>query len=364
MRILDRYILREFIRGFFLSLFALIFIHIVVEMFEQISMFIDRNVGMLKVLEYYLYELPSAVTFLSPIAILIACFISVGSLSKHFELVAIRGAGISPLRIVLPLSIAGCVITLSMFILGETLIPISLSAKEQFKREEIRGLPPKRVGIARDVYFVGEENRFYKIDYVDGSTSTVKGITIYKFSDDMRLVERIDARSGRYGQFFWVFYDGVLRRWNGRDDKISIYEQVFDTLRVDWLKEGIEMLLVERKKPETMNYRELQRYIEFRRRSGYDVTEELSDLYYKISYHFINLIIILIGVPLATKVRTSGLVFGFAIAMLSSFLYWGITQLGRALGRAGFFSPALGSWLPNIIFAIVGGLLLYDMLRR
>lgn len=362
MRILDKYILKEFIKGFLLCLVALIFVYIIVDLFDHISRFIDKDVGVFGVLQYYTYELPSAVNLLCPIAILVACFVSIGNMSRHFELVAIRGSGVNPLRITLPLIILGCIVMICMFFSGQTLVPRSLEAKEKFKREKINKLPPKRVGSARNVYFVGENNRFYKIDFVDGSNNTVRGITVYTFSDDMRLSERIDAKSGKYKKPIWIFYGGIIRRWGNTDNLEWAFR--FDTLKVDWLREGICMLLQERKRPETMNYAELKRYIDFRRRGGYDVTGELSDLYYMISYQFINLIIILLGVPLAIKVRTSGLILGFAVAMFSSFLYWGFTQLGRAFGRAGVISPALGSWLPNIIFAVAGTVLIVDSIRR
>ncbi len=362
MRILDKYILKEFIKGLFLALIALIFIYIIVDLFDHISRFIDRDIGILGILQYYIYELPSAINLLCPIAILIACFVSVGNMSRHFELVAIKGSGVNPFRITLPLIILGCIIMIFMFGLGQTLIPMSLEAKEKFKREKINKLPPKRVGRARDVYFVGEDNRFYKIGFIDGSSSTVRDITVYTFLDDMRLIERIDAESGKYAKPLWIFHRGIIRRWNSTDNTEWAFR--FDTLEVDWLKEGVDVLLQERKKPETMNYIKLRKYIDFRQRGGYDVTGELSDLYYMISYQFINLIIILIGVPLAEKVRTSGLILGFAVAMFSSFLYWGFTQLGRAFGRAGIITPALGSWLPNIIFAIAGAVLIIDNIRR
>ena len=362
MYILDRYILKEFIKGLFLCLVALIFVYIVVDLFDHISRFIDKGVGIFGILQYYIYELPSAINLLCPMAILIACFVSVGNMSRHFELVAIRGSGISSFRITLPLVVLGCIITICMFIAGQTLVPRSLEAKEKFKREKIDKLPLKKVRSTRNVYFVGEDNRFYKIDFVDGSNNTVRGITVYTFLDDMRLVERIDAESGTYERPVWIFHRGIIRRWDKTDN--TEWASKFDSIKVDWLKEGVDAFLQERKKPETMNYIELRRYIDFRRRGGYDVTGELSDLYYMISYQFINLIIILLGVPLAEKVRTSGLMLGFAVAMFSSFLYWGFTQLGRAFGKAGIISPALGSWLPNIIFAIAGAMLIIDNVRR
>ncbi len=362
MSILDRYISKEFIKGFIICLASLIFVYIIIELFENISKFVDKDIGIFGILKYYTYELPNAINILCPIALLVACFVSIGNMSRHFELVAIRGAGINPLRIMIPLIAIGCIVVILMFILSQTLMPRSLEAKERFKREVINKLPPKRAAIARDVYFVGEENRFYKIDFVDGSNNTVKGITIYNFSSDMRLLKRIDAESGLYKKPVWTFFNGVIRSW----DESSAIEvaQEFDTLEVDWLREGVKMLLQERKKPVTMNYLELKRYIDFRKRGGYDVTGELSDLYYMISYQFINLIIILIGVPLAGRVRTSGFILGFAIAMFSSFLYWGFTQLGRAFGRASIISPTLGSWFPNIIFAIAGAVLIIDNMRR
>lgn len=362
MGILNRYILKEFIKGMIICLLVILFVYIIVELFENISKFVDKGVGLYDILRYYTYEIPEALNLVFPISLLIACFISIGSMSKNFELVAIRASGINPARIISPLIVLGFIVVIVMFFVSQTILPRSMQAEERFKREVIDKLPPKKTSVAKDVYFVGEGNRLYHINLIDGSDNSVKGVIIYTFSSEMSLVERIDAKAGVYREPFWVFYNGVIRRWNGGDEKEVTLR--FDTLKVDWLKEGIAELLQERKKPETMNYLELRRYIDFRRRGGYDVTGELSDLYYMISYQFINLIIILIGVPLASKVRTSSFALGLAIAMLSSFLYWGFTQLGRAFGKAGIISPALGSWLPNLIFALAGAVLIMDNVRR
>lgn len=104
---------------------------------------------------------------------------------------------------------------------------------------------------------------------------------------------------------------------------------------------------------------ELRNYIKNLNRQGEDSSGSVVDFYLRIAFPFMNLMVILLGFPLASKVRTLGFVLGFAIALFSSFVYWGLAQVAKAFGHAGIMPPFFAAFMPDMVFLVVGAGLFY-----
>ena len=98
----------------------------------------------------------------------------------------------------------------------------------------------------------------------------------------------------------------------------------------------------------------VKEYIKRFESSGYKPTKELVDLYGKISYPFINFVIILIGIPFALRHTRGGTLMYIGMGMGIGFIFYGFMAINTALGKAGVLPPFLSAWLPNIIFCICG----------
>lgn len=355
MKIVDRYILSEFIRGFLISLVGLLVIYIIVDMFEHISKFVDNEVPVLGIIQYYVYQIPWIIgTTLSPIACLLGCFISVGNLSMHFELAAFRFSGMSSYR--LCLSLLGVGVVLSTLILGmnETLSPITNQKEIDLERSKIQKHSNPYVVPSKGIYYSGEDNKFYHIKFIDPRKGIVTGLTIYEFMPDYSVKSRIDAPRAVWQKNKWHLFDGSIKLF-----KPNSFEQIdFDSLILNLSETPLDFVK-ESKPTMAMGFPEFKRYISKMQRSGEDVTKQMVDLYTRLSFPFMNLIVILLGFPLASKVRNIGFIIGFAIALFVSFMYWGLMQLAKALGQANRLSPIIASVLPNIVFLVAATVLIW-----
>ena len=103
-----------------------------------------------------------------------------------------------------------------------------------------------------------------------------------------------------------------------------------------------------------MNFIELKQYIDRVRREGGKANNYIADLYFKISYPMINLIVVLLGIALTTKVGKRGLARVFGVGLLICFAYYIFTKLGLAFGHSGELHPFVAAWLGNIVFLILG----------
>ena len=103
---------------------------------------------------------------------------------------------------------------------------------------------------------------------------------------------------------------------------------------------------------QTNTYR-LSRYLRRMKRAGEHVNKEEVEFNYRFSDAFIGLIVVLLGLPLSTRLRKGGVMLGLGLGLLFSFLFWGMIQVSKAFGYVGALNPVLSAWLPNISFGIV-----------
>ncbi|MBI4721971.1 MAG: LptF/LptG family permease [Candidatus Stahlbacteria bacterium] len=355
MKIADRYIMKEFVRGLFISLVGLLVIYIIVDVFEQISKFVDNGVSVYVIMQYYIYQIPWIIgTTLSPIACMLGCFISIGTLSRHFELAAFRFSGASAYRLSLPIFGIGIVFSVLVLVVNETLSPLLSQKKIELESERINKRPKVSIVPSRNIYYTGEDNKFYHIKYIDPRQGVIQGLTIYEFGVDYSIKRRSDAVRAVWDGRDWTLIKGSIKVFNPD----AFAEMTFDSL-VLGLKEAPLDLVKEVKSPLGMGFFEFRRYINKMQRGGEDVNKELVDLWTRLSFPFMNLIVLLLGFPLASRVRNTGFIIGFAIALFVSFLYWGFMQLAKAFGHSGLLSPAVASIMPNLIFFVGAAVLIW-----
>jgi lipopolysaccharide export system permease protein len=359
VHILDRYVTTEFLRGVLLSLIAFILIYVIVDLFEDLDMFIDRQVSPPIVGLFYVYQIPNITVLMLPVALLLACFLSIGMMERHNELVVLKASGIGPLRFLLPLFITGLAICLVVITINELVVPLANRRKAELEHTEIEKRPPTDDLVRRDFDYFGTKGHTYHASIYDARVKTLKDVTITTYRDG-RVSQRLDSSEAFWKEGHWLFRDGIHRTFRPDGREITVR---FDTLSLHELEERPEDFVRPQRDPEEMNYRELREHILRIRRSGEDPSKELVDLYLKFAFPFANLIIVIFGAPLAANIRRSGVATGVGVSLLICFIYWGFIQTARALGHNGSLPPGLAAWLPNGLFGGSSLLLLWRTRR-
>ena len=83
-----------------------------------------------------------------------------------------------------------------------------------------------------------------------------------------------------------------------------------------------------------------------------------------MAFPLINFIVILIGAPVATRLRATSAALGFGLSVTISFAYYAFMQSGKALGHNGALPPYLAAWLGDIVFGAVGVVMMFRAQRR
>lgn len=351
MKILDKYFLKEFLKALFFILIAFIFIFIIVDLFDDLSKFIEKKVEIFDIFLFYFYQIPSIAVLVFPVAALLSLFFSLGMMAKNFEILALKANGISLYRIFSTFLVAGLVMSIFVFFVNEIVVPYANEEVRQFKRTKINKLPVIDYRFQNNLFYLGKNGYTYSIKTYDGRKKEMRRVSVLKFNEHHKLVRRIDAKSAVWKNSAWEFRDGYERVFT---DTLNQEVITFTSKEFPELKEKPEDFSRRIKALDEMNYSEVKAYVKKLKKTGKDPSKALVELYTKISFPFVTFIIIILGAPLSADSRRSGIAFGFGFSLLISFIYWGCLQISKAYGIKGNVPPALASWLPNIIFAVIG----------
>lgn len=360
MKIIDRYMIREFLKAMLLALVSFVLLFILVDVFEKLDIFIDAKAKLWMVALFYLYQIPYILVLTLPVAMLLASMGTISQMSRNYEIVALKSSGISLNRIFMPLLLLGLLISLLVLGFGETVVPFTNQKRGNLERQDIRKRSLFFEAVRTNLYYAGTEGRFYFIKKYDVTKATMDSVVIWQMDSLNRLALRVDAPKGSWVTDHWELQGikgvPIVQR---RFISDQIQEDSLQFLALTDFQETPESFTKRVLLPDEMNFAQLARYIDALRRSGGDAHRYVVDLYFKLSFPFANFIILLFGLPILSNSRKSGATLSFSLSLLVCFVFWGILQTGRALGHNASLMPVVAAWLPNLIFGALGLYILY-----
>lgn len=357
MKTLTRYFLWEFTKPFIISLMGFAVLILIFYILNDINFIIHYKPGIWLALKYFILQLPALLIVIAPIAILFAVLFSLSRLSRNSELIAMRAGGVNIFFVAVPLSLVGFFIFIACLLFNEIAVPKANKMLDHTKFVEIEGLPEPTANKYREnISMIGGEGQFYNIGTFDGTRDILTDILILEFSSHAQLTVRVDAKSAKYESGHWYFYDGYRRTFDETGAEVTA--EPFDRMLMD-IPESPEDFLKEQKELRELNLLELIAYIKQLKRNGSDYHKEMVDLQIKIARPFGCIILALLGIPWGWNMRKfSGVVMSFGVCLGIAFFYIGGMQLGQKLGETGVLSPFFSVWMMNILFMVIGPLLL------
>ena len=363
---LDRYLLREWLRVFLVTLIGFPILVIVIDLTDKLDQYLSRGVARSAVALSYVYDLPEKMFMVLPVAVLFATVFTVGALGRHSELTAAKASGISFHRLVRPLFLAAGAAVLAGLLLGEV-APVATT-----RRLEMLGEKAIRSTTSRfNFVYRSDRGWVYAIRSLDLRIREMSDVLLERegtgpayptiilaaqravYADTGKAALKVPAA----GAAPWTLQRGTLRYLAGSQPGGEVAFE-FDSLRSRTLRERPVDLLAEPKSPDEMRYAELRRYIEALTRSGSNAKKLQVELALKIAIPFICLLITFFGAPLAISTPKSGAAWGVAASLATTFIVLLMFQLAKAIGSGGVLPPLLAAWAPNILVGVAAVYLL------
>ena len=355
MRIVDRYLINLIIKIFLSTILIFCFLYILIDMATNLDDFIKQNVPFNVLLEYYKSFLPIILAQTSPIGCLIACLLAFSHANSNNEIIVLRSGGLGFWQITNPAIDFGLVVSVLIFWINERFVPQATSASENIQQEAMV-LPSdasKKKEPITNLTFYGLKNRLFFIDQYDPIDNTLKGVTIIGHDDQQQIKEKLVALTGKWTGIAWKFYKCQITSFTIPGDTTTETIAYVDEKLMD-IKETPQDFLRQRLNINSMNIRELHRYIQRFSKSGAQkaLNNMRVDFHQKIAFPFGNFIILLVGLPLAlmTQRRKAMTFTSLGIAIGIGFLFYVTNAIGLALGKGGLFAPILAAWLAPLIF--------------
>lgn len=345
MKIFTKYMTEKFLGPFLFGLGTFALLVFLGDLFDKMNKLTTSLASPGVIMEYLLLQVPYWTIRIVPVATLLAALFTVTGFVSSGEFVAVQAAGFSARRMFRPLLWMSVLIGVCSFAAQETILPASFSRSQDLWRYEIH---PER-GAHRDAIYVVGRDRILTASQFLTQEGRLERVVMDDYTS-RGLRRQLDARMAHWDpkKGLWRFEDGVERSFDAETGEVAS-EVSFESMDSD-LTTPPKRLKPRKQKIDTMSIFQLRKHIERLKRLGRPTHRARTGMHAKFAYPFTNLILCALGIGVALRMRHVGRPFVFASALIVSFFYIWLIEVGWHLGKAGRLSPIFASWIANVCF--------------
>jgi len=357
--LLNRYLFKLFTKNLLLVLSGFCSIYLLVDFFERIDNFMEKNLPFSLAAKYFFLKTPLIVEQLMPVSIMLAGIIAIGLLHHNRELLSLQAAGISVARTIRPTVVAAFFFILLGLASSQWLVPATQSTVNRIWFQDVKNLFP--TGILRSglVYYRGSQG-FYTMGLPSGEDrNTFAPFSYVKWNKSFDFERLLVAQKAGWQNGAWLLSNGIEKRPAGDGQQIQAFKEERVTL-----PEGPDVLLAPPYKEETMSLTNL--YDQMFSGNQQERKNASLKLQEKISYIFLGIPLLLIGLPVLLVIcrkMKKDLSLAIPISCLLSFIVWGIWGVLQSLAKTGYLPVFLAAWLIHMVF-IASGIMSLRRLSR
>ena len=365
MSLLHRYVLRRFIYCYVSSASGLIGIFLVADFFERVDEFVRRDMPYSDLIFYYICKIPSVAFYMAPQAVLFATVVTLAVLARDNEITAMKAGGIGVVGITLPIIGASFVIALLVLASNEYVVPVATKKMNHIYKVKVQGHSLygdtyiEAGSRATKVWFVARDKAVWNVRWFDPEEEKMNDVIIVYRLDNGAIQKRVDAKEVIWRGTHWEFMDGFIWTFDHEGQGTTEYfeKKIFPVSETP--NDLVKNIVIH---TDEMSLRELYKEIQEMMLEGKDTLKNRVELYHKISYPFISVVLALLAIPLSLRSsRHGGVLFCFGINLAMGFVFSFLYAMGISLGFGGFFSPLFAAWGPFLLFSSLGFYLLFTL---
>jgi len=354
MGTLERYLLRRFLVFLGASLLLLSMAVLVAEMLLNLDEIVEASGAGAGAIVYLLLKLPADYMWaLIPISSFIGAFAALGTMARSMELTAAKAAGASPLRLCVPVLLAGLAISLLGFVTTETLGVEATSTWQRLYRDQ-----SERISFSRGSFWYHSGDLVYNVRRANPDSRTLDDVQIFQLDDRGRLVQSIQAREARIeSNRVWRLRDTAVRRF---DPDAPLEPPRFERTpeRLFELAEPGDTALLDAN-PSALSLPDLREYLSEQSFEGAHVTRLRAHMYQRMADPFVAFLFALMALPLGMRVeetRSLALPAVLGVGVVAAF--WVTRSVAATLAGEGALPAPLVPWLVLAIFGAAGAVAL------
>jgi len=357
VRLLDRYVIRNFLQVYCYCIAGFISIWLIFDVSDNISMFIDQHVPLSLVARYYATQIPQVLIILLPVSLLLSLLFALGRMSRANEIVSMLTAGVSLPRVLLPLIGIGLLTVAATMALNYSLAPHAELARKTFL-SEAQSRPGRY--IQGQIFRNRTDLRTWFIQNFLQRTNTFNNVQVLQQDANDNIVTNYIASR--------AFFRPETKAWELENAKVVHYdhsgniveEHIYPSLKIEHWSETPFRLGSANERAEFLSLPELREYLRFNADFPHTLLAPFrTHLQYRLALPWTCLVVVCIAAPLGIGYSRRGVLSSVAAAVILVFSMNFLVHLFLALGEGDRVPAWIAAWTPNIVFAAIGLYLLY-----
>lgn len=385
MKVLYRQTIKDFIGPFALAVVVMAGILLMDKIFLLIDLLVRKGVNFIVVSELMFYSLPFVISFSIPIGVLIASVMVFGRITHDNELIAIRSAGINPIRLLYPFIFLIAFITLLMVYFNGYILPEASHRARNLITDIAQKKPSIR--IYEGVFLEDFPGYIIYLGSIDDRTGRISDVTIWEQktrgeppilikSKSGKISTSVDARyfifeldAGEISELIGedkyrhlsfeqhqinleIDLDFIRRERKYRSNREMVYNDLYQ--RIYALKQEKktierEINLIKKNPLNEVTRYHLEDYESKLRYKRNEYNRFATEIEKRYALAFSCVIFLFFGAGLGMFLKRSGLGTGFIIGLLFFAGYYILFIAGEEFSQSGRVIPFIGVWFGNLI---------------
>jgi LPS export ABC transporter permease LptG len=362
MKLLDRYVLRNFLEPFLICFFGFIAIWLIFDLSGNLQDFIDARASLKQIARFYATQVPQVIVISLPVGLLLALLFSLSRMSRSNEIISMLTAGRSVPRLLLPHIIIALVATGICLVLNYEWAPHAEALKKVALEQITHGKKRDVDVIEAHVFRDRQNGRTWFVRKLRPQSPTLEDVHITQQDEQGRIITKWYAKR--------AIYDARTRSWTLKRGQrveftltgdISLIDQFPSDFRtMNGWTETPWRIASSNLEAQNLSVPELRAYLKHNDDfPPVQLAPYHAYLFHRWAFPWQCFIVVLIGAPLSIVFSRRGVIGGVAAAMCLYALLLLSTYLFLALGKGYRVNAELSGWLPNIVFVVLGLALLH-----
>jgi LPS export ABC transporter permease LptG/LPS export ABC transporter permease LptF len=360
VRIFTRYILKEVLWHGLIGASVFTFVIFMRELTRILEAVVRNSAPFPSVAEIFFLTLPAALKVTIPMGVLVGILLGLSRMAADSEVTAMRASGVSVRKFLKIISVFGIFAWILALVNTVIVEPRSAAALAGLQNQ----LAATQISfeVQPHVFYEGFKNHVLYVEDV----SSASGAAVWKnvFDADISAPGAPKITIAKEAVVSAAGNDMVrLHLMNGETHESD--SRTPDQYTISSFQEtdiAISLPPVPKPAQEAVPVAQLSTPELYRQR--YNPNKDLARWYWiefnrRLALPTACLVLVLIGIPLGLSAKKGGKGAGFVLTIVLVFIYYFVSIIGVSLARGGKMSPVLGVWMANIVFALIGTVLLW-----
>jgi lipopolysaccharide export system permease protein len=365
MRILTRYVLREFLVPLTYCLTGFLGIYVLFELFGSFNRIVEAKPGFLRVASYFMGYLSPYLEWLIPAALLLATLYTMWNFCRHSEITAMRASGIGFIVIVRPLLAVACFMAVLVAGINEFYAPWASELARAYRDDHFNS---KTATVKENTPYINQQaGRVWRINKMMlDNPRLLEGVRLsFDRPDGSRALD-ITCRKAEYLDGLWWLYYPQYQYFDELNNPLANPTPALAGLVIRSFPELTETprdFLLMSKAWEYYTVRDMLHYLKTHTNLGKEeIASKKYDIYSRFAAPFSCLIITLFAIPAGIATGRQSVFKGVILAMALFFGFYASSLCSMVLVKNQLLPVLVGVWLPNLLF-LAGGSYLFHRQR-